>query len=60
MAIQQNPQALQNPQIQMQLKMTNDKIEARKAVLIAEMMEEFARRRKENVLLNLTMILLLN
>jgi len=46
-AIQQNPQALQNPQIQMQLKMTNDKIEARKAVLIAEMMEEFLGEEKK-------------
>ena len=46
-AIQQNPQALKNPQIQMQLKITNDKIEARKAVLIAEMMEEFMREEKK-------------
>ena len=32
-AIQQNPQALQNPQIQMQVKMVSEKIEARKAQL---------------------------
>ena len=39
MMIQQNPQMAQ--QMQMQLKMITEKIESRKAVLIAEMMEEF-------------------
>jgi hypothetical protein len=38
-AMQQNPQMAQ--QIQMQAKMLQEKIESRKAVLIAEMMEEF-------------------
>ena len=47
MAIQQNPQAAQDPQIQMQIKMTAEKIEARKAVLIAEMMEEFMKEEKK-------------
>jgi hypothetical protein len=47
MAIQQNPQALQNPQLQMQLKMMSEKIEARKAQLIADMMEEFMKEEKK-------------
>jgi len=46
-AIQQNPQALQNPQIQMQVKMISEKIEARKAQLIADMMEEFMQEEKK-------------
>ena len=33
MMMQQNPQAMMNPQIQMQIKMTAEKIEARKAQL---------------------------
>ena len=47
MAMRQNPQAMQNPQIQMQLKMTAEKIEARKAQLIADMMEEFMKEEKK-------------
>ena len=47
MVIQQNPQALQNPQLQMQLKMMSEKIEARKAQLIADMMEEFTKEEKK-------------
>ena len=48
-----------NPQMQMQLKMISEKIEARKAVLIAEMMEEFMKK-KRKLLHNLIMTLLLN
>ena len=44
---QQNPQMAQNPQMQQQLKMFSDKFEARKAVLIAEMTEEFMNEEKE-------------
>ena len=47
MAMQQNPQAMQNPQIQMQMKMLSEKIEARKAQLIADMMEEFMKEEKK-------------
>ena len=47
----QNPQMQQNPQaaqqMQIQMKMTVDKIESRKAVLIAEMMEDFMKKEKE-------------
>jgi hypothetical protein len=46
-AMQQNPQAMQNPQMQMQLKMISEKIEARKAQLIADMMEEFTKEEKK-------------
>jgi hypothetical protein len=45
--MQQNPQAIQNPQMQIQIRMLNEKIEARKAVLIAEMMEEFMNEEKK-------------
>jgi hypothetical protein len=45
-AIQKNPQTAQNPQIQMQAKMMGEKIEARKAQLVAEMMEEFMTEEK--------------
>ena len=45
--IQQNPQAMQNPQIQMQVRMLSEKIEARKAQLIADMMEEFMNEEKK-------------
>jgi hypothetical protein len=45
--MQQNPQAMQNPQIQIQIRMLSEKIEARKAVLIAEMMEEFMNEEKK-------------
>ena len=45
MMMQQNPQMAQ--QMQMQARMLSEKIEARKAVLIAEMMEEFMKEEKE-------------
>ena len=45
MAMQQNPQLAQ--QLQMQVRMLSEKIESRKAVLIAEMMEEFMKEEKE-------------
>jgi hypothetical protein len=44
-AMQQNPQMGQ--QLQMQAKMLQEKIESRKAVLIAEMMEEFMNEEKK-------------
>ena len=43
--MQQNPQMAQ--QMQIQARMISEKIEARKAVLIAEMMEEFMKEEKE-------------
>jgi len=43
--MQQNPQMAQ--QMQIQARMMSEKIEARKAVLIAEMMEEFMKEEKE-------------
>jgi hypothetical protein len=46
-AIQQNPQAMQDPNIQMQVKMLTERIESRKAKLIAEMMEEFMNEEKQ-------------
>jgi hypothetical protein len=45
--MQQNPQAAQNPQMQIQVRMLTEKIESRKAVLIAEMMEEFMNEEKK-------------
>jgi len=45
MAMQQNPQMAQ--QMQMQVRMLSEKIESRKATLIAEMMEEFMKEEKE-------------
>jgi hypothetical protein len=45
MMMQQNPQMAQ--QMQMQVRMLSEKIESRKAVLIAEMMEEFMKEEKE-------------
>jgi hypothetical protein len=45
--MQQNPQAMQNPQMQIQVRMLTEKIESRKAVLIAEMMEEFMNEEKK-------------
>ena len=45
--IQQNPQLMQNQQLQIQVRMLSEKIEARKAVLIAEMMEEFMNEEKK-------------
>ena len=44
-AMQQNPQIAQ--QMQIQVKMLNEKIESRKAVLIAEMMEEFMKEEQK-------------
>ena len=58
-AMQQNPQAMQDPQMQMQVKMLSERIESRKATLIAEMMEEFMKEEKE-ITSQLTMILLQN
>jgi hypothetical protein len=45
--VQQNPQAMQNQQMQMQVKMFSEKLESRKAVLIAHMMEEFMNEEKK-------------
>ena len=45
--IQQNPQAMQDPNIQMQVKMLSERIEARKAQLIADMMGEFMMEEKK-------------
>jgi len=44
---QMQQMAQQNPQIQMQLMMMQQRIEARKAILIAEMMEEFMSEEKK-------------
>jgi hypothetical protein len=44
---QMQQMAQQNPQIQNQLMMMQQKIEARKAILIAEMMEEFMNEEKK-------------
>jgi hypothetical protein len=46
-AMQQNPQAMQDPQMQMQVRMMNEKIESRKAKLIADMMEEFMKEEQK-------------
>ena len=46
-AMQQNPQAMQNPQMQQMVMQLNMKIESRKAVLIAEMMDEFIQEEKK-------------
>ena len=40
-------QAAMNPQAQQQLQMLNNQVEARKAVLIAEMTEEYMKEEKE-------------
>jgi len=45
--MQQNPMMIQNPQVQIQMKMLSEKIESRKAVLIAEMMEEFMKEEQK-------------
>ena len=45
MKIQQ--MAMQNPQLQQQARMLQEKIEARKAVLVSEMMEDFAKEEKK-------------
>jgi hypothetical protein len=46
-AMQQNPQAMQNPQMQQMVMQLNMKIESRKAVLIAEMTDEFLTEEKK-------------
>jgi len=47
MQAQQNPQIMQqNPQIQQQMQLTQQKIAARKAVLVAEMMEDYMKEEK--------------
>ena len=43
----QNPQALQNPQVQAQVQEFQMKLESRKAILIAEMMDEFLKEEKK-------------
>jgi hypothetical protein len=45
--MQMQQQAQQNPQMQQQAMQLQQKIEARKAVLIAEMMEEFMKEEKQ-------------
>ena len=44
---QMQQMAMQNPQLQQQVRMLSEKIEARKAVLIAEMMDDFAKEEKK-------------
>ena len=46
-AVQQNPQAMQNPKMQQMVMQLNMRIESRKAVLIAEMTEEFLGEEKK-------------
>jgi len=46
-SLQQNPEAMQNPQMQQMVMQVNMKIESRKAVLIAEMTEEFLDEEKK-------------
>ena len=43
----QNPQMAQNPQVQMQVQQFQLKLEARKSILIAEMMDEFMKEEKK-------------
>jgi len=45
--MQQNPQKMKDPRAQQQVMDLNMKIESRKAVLIAEMMEEFMKEEKK-------------
>jgi hypothetical protein len=45
--LQQNPQAMQDPMVQQQAMQINMKIESRKAVLIAEMMDEYIQEEKK-------------
>jgi hypothetical protein len=47
MMMQQNPQAMMDPNMQNQVRMISEKIEARKAQLIADMMEEFMKEEKK-------------
>ena len=43
---QMQQMAMQNPQLQQQVRMLSEKIEARKSVLISEMMDDFAKEEK--------------
>ena len=45
--MQQNPQAMQDPMMQQQVMQLNMKIESRKAVLVAEMMNEYLQEEKK-------------
>ena len=45
--IQQNPQAMQNPQMQQMVMQLNMRIESRKAILIAEMTDEFMKEEQK-------------
>ena len=45
--IQQNPQAMQNPQMQQMVMQLNMRIESRKAILIAEMTDEFLKEEQK-------------
>jgi len=45
--MQQNPQMMQNPQVQQMAMQINMKIESRKSVLIAEMMDEYLQEEKK-------------
>ena len=47
MVMKQNPQAMQDPNMQNQVRMMAEKIEARKAQLVADMMGEFMREEKK-------------
>jgi hypothetical protein len=47
MMMQQNPQAMMDPNMQNQIRMISEKIEARKANLIADMMGEFMKEEKK-------------
>jgi hypothetical protein len=44
---QMQQMAMQNPQIQQEMRMLQERIEARKAVLVAEMMDEYAKEEKK-------------
>jgi hypothetical protein len=46
-SMQQNPQVMQNPQMQQMAMQLNMQIESRKAILIAEMMDEFMNEEKK-------------
>ena len=45
--MQMQQMAMQNPQLQQQARMLQEKIEGRKAVLVSEMMEDFAKEEKK-------------
>jgi hypothetical protein len=46
-AMQQNPQAMKDPKMQQMVMELNMKIESRKAVLVAEMMDEYLQEEKK-------------